>query len=134
MENLDLACAQLGQELANVPDLTEKLVNDALAVLQEQGPYALFLYLLARGKNPGKKVAEKCFEFLKRTPQQAPLLRDENPSFSQERNEDKFLSAICMQLAHNLDRLLFARDLLQQALTYARYHLKAKEAKGNEGA
>ncbi len=37
--------------------------------------------------------------------------------------------AALQALAEDLDKLLFARDLLRQALVYGRYHAKAREAK-----
>ena len=48
-ENLDLACARTGQAIAEKPSKElEKLVTSALAVLEEQGVYALFLFLKTR--------------------------------------------------------------------------------------
>jgi len=49
MENLDLACAKLGQDLAELKvdgkPVKEEVFTAALGVLEEQGPYACFLYL-----------------------------------------------------------------------------------------
>lgn len=113
MENLDLKCAELGRALAEINDIDEKLVRDALAVLEEQGVYAFFLYLKARGKAPDRPVNDKCRDFLKH--------QNCLPS-----GQTRDVFADLQGLATNLDDLLFARDLLRQALVYARYHVKAK--------
>lgn len=113
MENLDLRCAALGKQLADKAN--EKLLTDALAVLEEQGVYAFFLYLKARGKDEGARVSEACRDFLKKTPQVQPLLA--------QPTNDVFLEL--QTLAADLDGLLLARDLLRQGLVYGRYHAKA---------
>jgi hypothetical protein len=114
VENLDLECAKLGQRLAGEDGIDEKLLNDALAVLEEQGVYAFFLYLKAREREGGSRASAACADFLRRVPQGAPLLD----------GSDVFASL--QRLSQNLDDLLFARDLLRQALVYGRYHVKAR--------
>ena len=119
-DNLDLACAKAGKDIATKPsNELKQLVTDALAVLEEQGVYALFLFLKAQtGKNK-KKVAEnmrlKLYEFLKKTPRQVPLLSD----------DDVYTSL--HGIAKDLDKLLLAHDLLRQSLVYARYHAQLRE-------
>jgi hypothetical protein len=116
-ENLDLACAKVGKDIANSSsDDLEKIITDALAVLEEQGIYAMFLFLKTRAGSGGENVSQKLHKFLKETPQQAPLLSD---------NGDVFTSL--QQLAGDLDRLLLARDLVRQTLVYARYHARLHE-------
>lgn len=119
-ENLDLACAMAGKKIAAKPSKElENLVTNALAVLEEQGVYALFLFLKAQtGKTRqlAEDIHDKLFTFLKKTPQQAPLLPD---------NDDIFASL--QQMASDLDKLLLARDLVRQALVYARYHARAPQ-------
>ncbi len=120
MQNLDFACAKLGKELADIKGVEEKVFTDTLAVLEEQGVYAAFLFLNARGKDAGKKVSNASAEFLRKTPGGAQLLGD----------GDVFQAL--QKLAEDLDRLLFARDLLRQALVYARYHAKARGEAGGK--
>ena len=120
-ENLDLACAKAGKTIAPKPskDL-ETLVADGLAVLEEQGVYALFLYF-DKGvsgkekKKLAKDVSQKLFEFLKSTPQHSPLIKN-----------NEIIDAL-QKLGEDLDNLLLARDLVRQALVYARYHAKLKD-------
>lgn len=125
-ENLDLACAKASETITEKPSKElEKLITSALAVLEEQGMYALFLFL----KTPGGAVAEKniikkkMVEFLKMTPQQAPLLSD-------DANADD-LNWLLL-LAEGLDKLLLARDLVRQTLVYARYHARVTEESPEE--
>jgi hypothetical protein len=117
MRNLDLECADLGRSLAAIADENhkvkpkelEKLLTDALSVLEEQGLYAFFLFLKVREKDDGT-ISEKCAAFLRKQ----VLL-----------GEGKLFPALS-KLADNLDNLLFARELLRQVLVYARYHVKAR--------
>lgn len=119
-QNLDLACAQAGQQLIEKTDNDiEKLITSALGVLEEQGVYAMFLYLKARGGIDGSVVIQNLTEFLKIAPR-------ENPLIPKGKGGD-ILRAIRESWAEDLDRLLFARDLLRQTLVYARYHAKARE-------
>ena len=116
-ENLDLACARTGQAIAEKPSKElEKLVTSALAVLEEQGVYALFLFLKTRGGKAAPTIEQKVREFLKTTPQQAPLLPDDGDVF-----------ALLQSMSEDLDKLLLARDLLRQALVYARYHARVPQ-------
>lgn len=114
MDNLDLRCAELGQDLAGLSGVNDKMLTDALAVLEEQGVYACFLYLKARAGQPGREIGKRCATFLRQHPAGAALLE----------SDDTFKAL--QKLAGDLDRLLFARDLLRQALVYGRYHARAK--------
>lgn len=121
-ENLDLSCAKAGKAIAERPsDDLCKVLTDALAVLEEQGLYAIFLYLEKAVSGRKKEelaqdVRKKLSTFLKETPRQAPLLSD---------NADVFTSL--PQMAEDLDKLLLARDLVRQTLIYARYHARAPQ-------
>ena len=137
-ENLDLACAKTGQaivqnflkELEELKEFEklkklkelEKLVTSALAVLEEQGVYALFLFLKTRGGDAAKTIEQKACELLRETPRQPPLLSDNDNSNG---NDDVFESL--QSMSKDLDKLLLARDLLRQALVYARYHARVPQ-------
>lgn len=113
MENLDLKCAELAQKLAEgAKKDREKLLTDGLGVLQEQGLYAFFLFLKASKRGSPQDVTNACKDFL----------RDQR--LLQDGQNDLFQGL--KVLAGRLDDLLFARDLLMQALVYARYHAKAR--------
>jgi hypothetical protein len=117
MENLDLKCAEIGRRLAELKvdqkPIEEKVFTNALAVLEEQGPYACFLFLEAREGEAGQKITQHMADFL------GSIL-----DTKANNNPLDFLRTI----ASDLDRLLFARDLLRQAFVYARYHAKARPA------
>lgn len=117
MQNLDVECAKLGRELAQLDKVDDKTLTSALSVLEEQGVYACFLFLNAQSGPAGRKVSAELAKFLQKVPAESPLLG----------NGDLFNAL--QALAGDLDKLLFARDLLRQALVYGRYHAKAKEAK-----
>ncbi len=116
MKNLDIQCAELGREIAQISGIDENLVNEALTVLEEQGPYAMFLYLKAKNNNVAKEVRSESLQFLKTI-------------FGNRLDTtDDILEAIkLLANSKDLDDLLFARDLLRTAFSYARYHLKAKQ-------
>ncbi|RMF49432.1 MAG: hypothetical protein D6750_06120 [Bacteroidetes bacterium] len=118
LTNLDIQCAELGRQLAEIRDdrgkqIEEKVFNEALAVLEEQGPYAMFLYLQARHDKVANPINENSLGFLK------GVFTDRLDGVN------NILDAV-KHLADSPDDLLFARDLLRTALSYARYHLKAK--------
>lgn len=117
-ENLDLACAKAGKVIAERPsDELHKVVTDALSVLEEQGLYALFLFLKTHTK---KEIAEnvscKLHDFLKTEPQQNPLFSGNAVIFT-----------TLQKTAEDLDKLLLARDLVRQSLVYARYHARPQD-------
>lgn len=109
--NLDILCAELGRKLAAIQGMEEKILNEALAVLEEQGVYAMTLYIQARHGGIAKQFKKQCVALLRK------VFGD---TFPQEALE------AAKQLADHLDNLLFARDLLRNALSYARYHVKTK--------
>ncbi len=113
--NLDIRCAELGQELANLQNMNERVLNEALAVLEEQGPYAMFLYIRARHDKIAAEFNRSCARFLQKV-------------FSEKVQANTDVLDAVKKLANELDDLLFARDLLRNALAYAHCHLKAKES------
>lgn len=112
---VDIRCAEVGRQLAEIKKMEEKILNEALAVLEEQGPYAMFLYISARYKEGGLANAFQTHCL--------PLLRE---VFGDKIPTGGDALKTIEQLANDLDDLLFARDLLRNVLAYARYHLKAK--------
>jgi hypothetical protein len=118
-ENLDLSCAKAAKDITGYPSKElENIITAALGVLEEQGLYAFFLYLKARGGKEGGSVSQKLQEFLKETPQQSTILTGNGDIFT-----------LLQNVATDLDKLLLARDLVRQTLVYARYHAKLKEDK-----
>lgn len=119
--NLDQLCARYGWQIAEqvhqaIGKQAENHITKSLGVLQEDGVYAFFLYQISRGsrERPG---AENL------TQQAASLLREAGIQAFQNAGDP--LAAVRDQLAGDLDQLLLAKRLLEQALIYARYHAKA---------
>ena len=119
--NLDYICAEygrrIGDDAAIEPELLERMVNKAIGVLQENGVYALVLYLSSRGSRE-QAVARNIKAALKK------LWYDQRLAICVPPERDEFETV--QQLADNLDKLLLVKDLCEQTLIYARYHAKAR--------
>lgn len=118
MRNLDLLCAKTGQEIAGEVK-NENVIRAALGVLQEDGVYACFLYLLSENK----RLANMLWQFLKDGAEVPGV-----GSSIRELTGENITTAIG-NLAQNLQNLLFAKELLEQTLIYARYHAKISPGK-----
>jgi len=119
--NVDQLCARYGWQIAEqvheaIGKNAENHVTKSLGILQEDGIYAFFLYQVSRGSRE-KPGAEKLKE------QAASLLKEAGIKAFQ--SADDPLKTVREQLASDLDQLLLAKRLLEQALIYARYHAKA---------
>jgi len=135
--NLDRLCAQFGYEMCQGVSQpfggkksdTENLITKPLGVLQEDGVYAFFLYLASQvkeGKDEKKDskaaraLANKAAEFLAHDGL-ALLPPNAGGDYKQVMEAIRKPNG----LADDLDNLLLAKRLLEQALIYARYHAKA---------
>ncbi|MBC7260293.1 MAG: hypothetical protein H5T65_13750 [Chloroflexi bacterium] len=122
-QNLDQLCAKFGWNIADevhqaIGKNAENHITKSLGVLQEDGVYAFFLYQASRGQRekPGAgKLRDQARELLK----EAGIKGFEHAG--------EPLAAVREYLASDLDQLLLAKRLLEQALIYARYHAKALE-------
>jgi hypothetical protein len=116
------AAAELGQLPKDKRGRLENTVTKALSVLQEDGVYAMFLFLdyfKDRGESHGAGDAfSLAIELLRNPPLR--LLRGRNRANAEQ---DDFPGLA--DLGEDLDRLLLACKLLEQTLIYARYHAKA---------
>lgn len=124
--NLDRLAAQHAQALIkDANDDIETTVTKTLGVLQEDGVYACFLYLLAREKENGKATVKEMLNLL------------EGLSFGWNKpmkngqvdlNPDVVLKHITDHVTQDLEQLLLTKETLEQMLIYARYGAKAREA------
>ncbi|HPW72370.1 MAG: hypothetical protein IPI63_12330 [Methanothrix sp.] len=109
-------------------DTLERLTTKALGVLQEQGIYAMMLFLFSRTSdeyNIAPLIRPQLYEALK-----------ELPGFetaSIEDKSDKALEYFTRNILNNIDTLLLVRDLYEQTLIYARYAAKAEGNKETGG-
>lgn len=102
----------------------ENTVTKTLGVLQEDGVYACFLYLLAKEKDNGKAVVAEMLDLLDKL----------GFGWNQPRNNEQIdlrpeivLKHITDNVTQNLERLLLTKETLEQMLIYARYGAKARQ-------
>ena len=115
--NLDFHCFECAAPLA---DIEVGLINKAVGVLQENGVYALILFLKSRGdkeKEPAQRICEALCDLWGRR----RLALHDMPAGSPYRAA----LAAAGAFAQDVDQLLFARDVTERMLIYARYHAKA---------
>jgi hypothetical protein len=134
--NLDRLAAETAQDMVNDAknetenvkkpvDALERLATKALGVLQEQGVYAMMLFLFSRTSDEHKiarVIRAQLYKALK-----------ELPGFEGSQILDDPKSALKFyieKVLNNLDTLLLVRDLYEQTLIYARYAAKAEEKGG----
>ncbi|WP_322821149.1 hypothetical protein [Chloroflexus sp.] len=123
--NLDYLAATYAQAIvrrtaAKKAGDVDNTVTKALGVLQENGVYACFLYLLAKEKENGRVVVDEMLKLLK------DLKFDQ--SIPKPNDPQNVLKYISNTVTTNLERLLLAKETLEQMLIYARYGAKAREA------
>ncbi|MCL6539933.1 MAG: hypothetical protein K6T87_04960 [Roseiflexus sp.] len=127
--NLDYLAAKYAQTIIQktkdkkASDI-ENTITKALGVLQEDGVYACFLYLLAREKENGAVVVDEMLNLLSSLPF----------GWQKPTNNSEILPFISEQVTKDLDRLLLAREVLEQMLIYARYGAKARDKGGSEAS
>lgn len=110
------------KEIKKAASATDNTVTKALGVLQENGVYACFLYLLAKEKDNGPVVIEEMLNLL------------EGLGFGWEKPENLSPEEVLRHISEKvnddserfLERLLLAKETLEQMLIYARYGAKAR--------
>jgi len=128
MLNLDYRCMEYGQKIGKISDSNlENNLRKALGVLQEDGVYAMFLWLEKNASDVRKELVEFFNKEDKKTKVKlSNYFLDSNKSFSQ--NFDEFCRNL-QEVAIDIDKLLFMKKLLERTLTYALYHARAKRNK-----
>ena len=124
--NIDRKCAEYGNRIADIDGIAQPLVNNALAVLLEQGVYALFLFLYSRGKKEEKEAKATAGELYSLLTE---LLNGQKNGES-DKGCNGLLKNVREKFYGKLSQACLAKDLAEQALIYARYHLKAKSKGG----
>ncbi len=123
--NLDWLAAQHAQEIIRRTNDkkagdVDNTVTKALGVLQENGVYACFLYLKAKEKENGDIVVDEMLNLL------------DDLSFDWGKPpSNKAEDVLCyitekVTDTDHLERLLLAKEILEQMLIYARYGAKAR--------
>lgn len=120
MVNLDYICIKYGQELK----ADKSTITNSLGVLQEDGVYAMFLWLETKDKN----IRSKLISLLNRRGIREHLMKNSD-NFSED-NFKKFCEKL-QYVAEDIDNLLFMKKILERTLTYALYHAKINEGVKN---
>lgn len=138
--NLDRAAATYAQEMvrrtkgiqgvSKPVETLERLVTKTLGVLQEQGVYAMVLFLCSRTSDEAKiapVIRSQLFRLLR---------DDENTHFlpgfekrnvpANDADAQTALNFYSENVMEDLDTLLLVRELYEQTLIYARYGAKAE--------
>ena len=108
------------EEIKKVASAVDNTVTKTLGVLQENGVYACFLYLLAKEGENGNVVVEEMLNLL------------DGLGFGwgkpENNSPEKVLNYITEKVTdtEHLERLLLAKETLEQMLIYARYGAKAR--------
>lgn len=133
--NLDKLAAESAQAMVNAAPGTgaadayptlERLSTKALGVMQEQGVYALMLFLFSRSKNEQKMaltIRQQLYKALTKIPIFSP--DGELPSLVVNDKPEEVLRYYTESVLNDLDILLLVRDLYEQVLIYVRYGAKA---------
>ncbi len=137
--NLDYLAATHAQAIISQTKRVEKstvenAITKVLGVLQEQGVYACFVFALSRAKSDTDKsnnTEPKSMRVI--VGEMASLLKalDFEVTFKEsaktyEEDAGDTLKQVAENVTKDLERLLLAKDVLEQMLIYARYGAKAR--------
>jgi hypothetical protein len=128
-QNLDLDCAVAASGIVEkqrakrtAKQDMESLLTNAAAVLADNGPYALFLYLWSRQSKPPQGVAldvmREMYNHL-----------DTSLAWKAPTADGPAILAKVAAATRNFDSLALLRRVLIQTLAYLRYHAKTLEDK-----
>jgi len=133
MYNLDYECMKYAQDIVNSIDKSdskklktlENNLKKAIGVLQEDGVYAMFLWL----ESKDEAIRLKLIKLLNESEIKLYLLSD-------SKKFDNDFARFCenlMEVAKDIDKLFFMKKILERTLTYALYHAKTGEKDVEEG-
>ncbi len=104
----------------------ENLINSALGVLQQDGPYAMFLYLEGHKKREiTESYKEKLLKMFRKEKLIGNSIKTNNKPVPTENTNFSDITAWLQGISSDIDKLLFFKQICQQTLLYARYHVKA---------
>lgn len=124
MTNLDYLCVNKGLEIGKVKD--KNILQKSLGVLQEDGVYAMFLWLESKDKNANiRNEFVKLFNEELLEPYFADSFNSVNDDFS------SFCNALT-KVTKDIDKLLFMKKIIERTLTYAYYLARGKGEQKDE--
>ncbi len=104
------------------------MANKAIGVLQEQGVYALFLFLFSRGGDEGKVAPVICralYAAIKELPDINERFKQVLSQQSDANNRLLVLQGYADHVLSDLDTLFLVQELYRQILIYTLYSAKA---------
>ena len=138
--NLDLFCVNHAYSIAEhtieaykktkkdkPAEKAENLITQALGVLQGQGIYAMFLLLAAKAKKPSDASTSTLVPPEKELQEQLVIMLNAMEITTSIKADD-ILNSLRAEtgLLSQLPTLLLVKRVMEQTLTYARYHAKAQ--------
>ena len=111
-----------GSKEGMIPKEIESFMNKSLGVLSSNGVYALWLYLKASNKNGKGNNKIDVVEILK----ECNIELESGVGGSEEEK--------IIKLSTDIRKLLFAKQVLEQAFIYARYRAKSLNAVGKRNS
>ena len=121
--NLERLAAQYAQKIikktsGDKPADVKNTVTKALGILQENGIYACFLYLLAKEGERGRVIVGEMLELIDRL------------GFGWDKPDSNdvegVLSYVREKVTADMERMLLIKEVLEQMLIYARYGADAR--------
>jgi len=134
--NLDKIAADMAQKIIDSAknigvskpvESVERLATKALGVLQEQGVYAMMLFLFSRSRDE-HDVAPCIRAQLFETIEKLPKFKNDRNIPKENSDAKEALQFYINNILDDLDTLLLVRDLYEQMLIYTRYAAKAAKA------
>ena len=138
MLNLDFLAAKYAPGVLKIRDSKEKdkkesLINQALGILSEQGPFALMLWADTKCKNNSAdpdKIGDTIWKSLVEVMKTASLVDEEN--YNNLKQKRMRLETFRNNVFDDFLSLIVTRQLFDRVLTYARYYAKAEVQSAGE--
>ena len=122
---LDYHCFNRGFSIPD-KDKYETIINNSLGVLLENGLFGMFVYLFSykKEKEFAKKVREEILKLLINEPVKILNTTETPEVLAGDFNK---LKAVLMENMQDIDQKIFAEELVEKCLIYARYTAKSKK-------
>jgi len=133
MIHADRVCFESGSKIREKLGSTkesQKVIRDAIAVLQEMGIYAQFLYLSSKHE----KGTQDSYVLL--VDHESYLLKNQELlglNIVLDGTVEDFFESVRTSLGDSAPRIYMAKELLERTLTYALYEMRALEDKTQQG-
>ena len=132
MLNLDFLAAKYAPAILDIQDSKEKdkketLVNQALGILAEQGPFALMLWAQTKCRkksSDNKKIGDTIWESLVEIMREAELVNES--TYNELRQKHERLATFSENICNSFITLIMVRQLFDRVLIYARYYAKTE--------